>query len=120
MRYHYVLLAAVIVLFATQARAQQHHAAGHNEYQNWSSEKTANCCNNEDCGDLKDDQWRETDHGDEIKILGQWCPVKREHYLTKGKSPDWNVAHACVNQNPNASYANPCDRLLCFTGKGGW
>jgi hypothetical protein len=45
-------------------------------------------------------------------------PVKPEHYIIKGKSPDWNKAHACINHK--SFYTNPCDALLCFTGKGQW
>lgn len=103
------------------AQAQQHHAAGHNDYSGWSSEKTANCCNNEDCGDLEDTQWRATPTGDQILIKGKWCPIEKKHYTTKGKSPDWRKAHACVNNNPNYSPAggDDCDRLLCFMGNGG-
>jgi len=65
---------------------------------------------------LNADEWRETTQGDEVKILGQWCPVKAEHYIIKGKSPDWTKAHACVARGADHMYSNPCDRLLCFTG----
>lgn len=104
------------IAFTTLARAQEHHAQGHADYSNWASQKTTNCCNNEDCGDLTADQWREVPTGKEIVIKGKWCPVKPEHYITKGKSPDWNKAHACVQQN--TTYIDPCDALLCFSGIG--
>lgn len=105
-----------LLAFTTLANAQHNHAQGHNIYQGWSSQKTSNCCNNDDCGDLLDDEWRETATGTEIKVLDQWCPVLQEHYITKGKSPDWTKAHACVNKNINFSPASVCDRLLCFSG----
>jgi hypothetical protein len=116
MKWHFVLAATVSVLFANQAKAQHNHERGHADYSSWSSKKTGNCCNNDDCGNLEDNEWRETDHGDEIRISGQWCPVKQEHYLVKGKSPDWTKAHACVAKGADHMYSNPCNRLLCFTG----
>ena len=112
-----LLLWCILISFlACGAQAQHNHAQGHNEYSGWSSLKTGNCCNNQDCGDLADNEWREKDGRVEIEILGAWCPVNQEHYVVKGKSPDWTRAHACVNKNPNATFANPCDRLLCFMG----
>lgn len=104
----------VAVVFSQGATAQEHHAQGHADYSNWASQKTSNCCNNEDCGDLADDQWRETSEGAEIKIAGGWCPIKVEHYVIKGRSPNWQRAHACVQKN--TTFANPCDALLCFMG----
>jgi len=124
-----VLCTFVLVMtlsFMPAARAQDHspehaqsHAQGHDEYVNWASERTDNCCNNQDCGALRSDQWRETPKGTEILIRGQWCPVKKEHFIRRGKSPDWNVAHACV-LGDNHTPANLCDRLLCFSGRGQW
>lgn len=93
----------------------QSHAAGHNDYVNWASRKTANCCNNQDCGELADENWRKTNEGVEIKIDGEWCPVLPEHYLTKGKSPNWSKAHACIIRL-NHNQTTPCNRLLCFAG----
>lgn len=113
----WVLGAIVFALAIAQSRAQHNHAAGHGDYLNWSSRKVQNCCDNRDCGALTDDEVQETPNGTQVRIAGEWCPVLGMHYLTRGKSPDWNVAHACVSQN---TYAQPCERLLCFTGKGGF
>jgi hypothetical protein len=101
-----------------KANAQHNHDEGHPDYQNWASGKTSNCCNDKDCGDLNEDETREGDKGTKVLILKKWCPVKAEHYIIKGKSPDWNKPHACVNHL--GYYDDPCDRLLCFAGKGGW
>ncbi len=111
--------AALVAVFlcAVAARAQHNHGAGHSEYQGWSSGKVGNCCDDRDCGALKEDELRETATGLQVRIDGQWCPVLRQHYLTRGKSPDWSVAHACVSPAP---YADPCERLLCFTPAGGF
>lgn len=68
---------------------------------------------------IPDADVREGASGTEIKIDGEWCPVRREHYITRGKSPDWNTAHACILR-PYLTTAPTCDRLLCFTGKGGF
>lgn len=107
-----------LVFVAGDAFGQEHnmrdHAAGHGEYLQWSSKKVANCCNNQDCRGLSAAELRESASGPEILIDGQWCPVLREHYLTRGKSPDWNVSHACIRVTGEG-----CDRLLCYTGPGG-
>lgn len=108
-------LAAAMVLALVPVMAQHNHAAGHNDYRQWSSQKVRDCCNNLDCGSLNDDEWREGPDGPEILIEGQWCPVKQEHFLVRGKSPDGEHAHACVRKGPNVTQP-PCDRLLCFVG----
>lgn len=108
---------ALLILFPLSASAQHNHAQGHSEYQNWSSRKTGNCCNDQDCGSIRDSDVRQNSTGAEVKIDGEWCPVQAQHYLTRGKSPDWAVNHACVSKNTSLS---PCDRLLCFSAKGGF
>lgn len=108
-----------IMLLIDRAAAQHNHSAGHADYQSWASKKIGNCCNNQDCGELKDDEWRQTSKGTEVRIDGQWCPVERQHWIIKGKSPDWNKAHACVGSAPYWKEQPPCERLLCFSGPGG-
>jgi len=112
------LIVGLLLLFTTQATAQHNHAEGHNEYATWASQKANNCCNNMDCGVLNDDEWRETSEGTQVKISGQWCPVLPEHFIIRGKSPDWSKAHVCVQ--PDVKYSTgrkmPCERLLCFSG----
>jgi len=115
-----LVLFAIVVMFPLTVVAQHNHSEGHPDYSTWESKKTSNCCSDQDCGDLNEDEIRETPTGTEVIVKGGWCPVKPEHYLIKGKSPDWNKPHACINNSPNASYANDCDRLLCFVPKGGW
>src|SRR5260221_8124756 len=85
-----------IAVFIGTAHAQHNHSAGHNDYQGWSSQATGNCCNNQDCGELTKDEWRETDTGTEVLINGTWCPVKPEHFIVTGKSPHQTVAHDCI------------------------
>jgi hypothetical protein len=114
---------AALALYPKTAPAQHNHPDGHSEYENWQSGVTDNCCNNKDCGFLKDDEVRETPQGTEVFVHvpdqePKWCPVQRLHYITRGKSPDWNRAHACIIQS--GSYADECQRLLCFSGKGLW
>lgn len=106
-----------IALFAIPAKSQNHHQRGHSEYLQWQSGKTVNCCGGQDCGTLEAGEWADDRFGAWVRIEGQWCPVLRQHYLTRGKSPDWNVAHACISKNTDTP---PCERLLCFTGKGGF
>ena len=113
------LCALLSCLLTSPAVAQHDHARGHSEYQNWASKKTGNCCDDKDCGILDDDQVRETTTGPEVKVRGKWCRVLPEHFIIKGKSPDWNKPHACVNYDFRTTYADDCDRLLCYSGKGG-
>lgn len=110
-------LSGGFLLLMSGVSAQHNHSSGHGEYQGWASGKVANCCDTRDCGELRESEVRETDNGTQVRIDGQWCPVLRQHYLVRGKSPDWSVPHACVSQSP---HADPCERLLCFTPKGGF
>lgn len=114
-----ITLAALLLCLTGGAQAQHNHGHGHHEYQNWSSGKVANCCNRDDCGGLQSTELRETATGPQVLIAGEWCPVLREHYLTRGKSPDWSVAHVCVGKNPYWLSKPPCERLLCFLSAGG-
>jgi hypothetical protein len=109
------LLVAAALACSSVAPAQHNHAGGHHDYMTWASKKTGNCCNNQDCGSLTEGEWRETDAGTEVQILGEWCPVQQEHLIIRGKSPDWTKAHACINKNLSIT-THPCQRLLCFAG----
>jgi hypothetical protein len=113
-----LLVVPLFLLSATVSVAQHNHAQGHNDYAAWASKKAGNCCNNTDCGELRDDEWRETAEGLEVRISGQWCPVLPEHFIIRGKSPDWSKAHVCIQPDVNYSTGRktPCERLLCFTG----
>lgn len=108
----------LLLALSAPAFAQHNHAQGHSDYLGWSSRKTPNCCNNQDCGALTNEDYRQTNAGIEVKIGIDWCPVKPEHFLIRGKSPDWNTPHACVNKS-FSWHGKLCDRLLCFTGVGG-
>ena len=122
-RIHMRLAGLAVVLTcasATAALSQHNHERGHDDYIAWSSGKTGNCCNNDDCGSLHKDEIRDTASGVEVKIVGQWCPVLREHFIVKGKSPDWNTAHACVGKGEYWLSLPPCERLLCYVGKSGY
>ena len=114
----YIVLLALwfIAVYAIPAKAQHNHERGHNDYQGWASGKTPNCCNNMDCGTLKSDEVMQGPSGPLVKIDGEWCPVLPQHYVIKGKSPDWNSPHACINHSPALQ---GCNKLLCFMGQGG-
>lgn len=109
----------LLVLLPSIATPQHNHSHGHNDYQGWSSSKVGNCCNNDDCGELREDEIRETPIGPEVKIAGEWCPVGPEHFTIRGKSPDASVAHACVGKTEYWQSVEPCKRLLCFMRPGG-
>jgi hypothetical protein len=69
MAWFYFLTAFLfLVFFQTGAIAQHNHDEGHLEYSQWQSQRTMNCSNSDDCGFLKDDEWRQGAEGDEIKI----------------------------------------------------
>src|SRR5260221_1914109 len=111
----WVVVSVLLILYimTNLTHGQTGHSVGHGEYQGWSSQVTGNCCNNQDCGVLSVDEWRETDAGTEILINGTWCPVKPEHFIITGKSPDATVAHACIQYKP---YKPTCEQLLWFVG----
>jgi len=74
---------ALIVLTASPAYAQHNHDEGHPEYREWSSGRTWNCCNEKDCGDLNDDEVRETPTGTEVLVktkdnAPKWCPPRSQ------------------------------------------
>jgi hypothetical protein len=113
-----LFLACFLVLLVTGAFGQNepaNHQAYHNDYIRWASQKTGNCCNNQDCRPLKPEEWRQSEVGLEIKIEDQWCPVNREHFLIRGKSPNGDFAHACIRP-VTVPWLPPCTRLLCFVG----
>lgn len=114
-----ILYIAAVMFTMSAASAQHNHAAGHDEYKDWSSRKVQSCCSDRDCGVLKDEEVRETPTGTQIKIGEDWCPVKPEHYIIKGRSPDWNVSHACISPF-SYGYRDQCERLLCYSGRGGF
>ena len=116
-----ILAVTLAFMFAAQPSLAQHnHERHHSDYLDWSSTKTRSCCNNDDCGILRDHDFRETAAGPEVRIANQWCPVLQEHYLIRGKSPDWNATHACIRKLSTLNaHEPPCARLLCFAGRGG-
>lgn len=131
------VLIFLLLLLITPALAQDEHAQGHDlyhdNYRGWASQKTGNCCNNQDCHPLTDDEWRETSDGN-VEILvprernhwngrnwemvtegPTWCKIMQEHYvLPPSKSPNWETPHACIRSFQNGS--DPCARILCFMG----
>jgi hypothetical protein len=114
------MVAFAFVIVPSVASAQDNHARGHADYMYWSSGKVAYCCNNVDCGSLSDDTHRQTADGPQVLIDGEWCRVEPQHYLVRGHSPDWAVAHACVGRTEYWRSRPPCERLLCYVGKGGF
>jgi hypothetical protein len=111
---------AALLLLVAPAGAQHNHGAGHGEYQGWASGVTPNCCDNRDCGALKESEHRQTETGPQILIDGEWCPVLRQHYLTRGRSPDWSTPHACIQLKFPGLSGEGCARLLCYTPAGGF
>jgi hypothetical protein len=105
-----------LCVWALPVYAQHNHGAGHSEYKDWKSRKAPiSCCDERDCGVIDDTEVRHTTTGTQVLISGEWCPVLQEHNLTRGKSPDWSVNHACIRPTGDG-----CERLLCFTPKGGF
>jgi hypothetical protein len=119
-----IAIAVVIVVGVFKANAQHNHDEGHHDYTEWMSGRTWNCCNEKDCGDLNEDEVRETPTGTEVLVKTEdnepkWCPVTKQHFLIKGRSPDWSKPHACIINANTSHYSNPCDAFLCFVPKGG-
>jgi hypothetical protein len=107
----------ILLLFYTCAHAQHDHARHHAFYQNWINQRDKGCCNNQDCGTLREEDERTTQAGVEVRIEGRWCPVQSWHYLKRGNAPDWSTSHVCVLKS--FAPGNVCDRLLCYQPKPG-
>lgn len=117
----FVAVIFVIALTSAPAIAQHNHSAGHGFYQEWVNGKDRGCCNDRDCGSLRDEDQR-TDKGKlEVRVEGQWCPVLSWHYLKKGNAPNWQTAHVCVDKPVVGDFEpdtrGPCERLLCYQPK---
>lgn len=102
------------------AWGQSNHTQHHAFYKNWTNQKDRNCCNDQDCGELKDEDERTTPSGLEVKVEGMWCKVQWWHYLKKGNAPNWASSHVCVVKNMPYMYpVSACERLLCYQPKPG-
>jgi len=111
-----------VVWIATWQALMLTAAGTHGDYTNWASQKTDNCCNEQDCHELVDDEWREGPEGPEVYLRGEYCRIKAEHFIVTGKSPNAEHAHVCVRPNEdgmsgavNGESAN-CRRVICFVG----
>jgi len=110
--------ALALLLLTGAAWGQSNHDRHHVHYQGWFNKLDTNCCNDQDCGELGEDDER-TDGGRLIvKIEGTWCPVLSHHYLKRGNVPNASVAHVCVNKTKLPGQT-PCDRLLCYQPRPG-
>lgn len=109
---------AVITLWtlaalATSAGAQHNHELGHDSYKSWANQREQLCCDNSDCGHLKDDEERTRNGKLEIKVEGEWCPVEPWHYLKRGNVANAAFSHACVWPR-NQTEVPVCSRLRCY------
>jgi hypothetical protein len=112
-------VAVLLTLCPAWSHAQEHHGRHHPYYQNWVNKQDKGCCNDQDCGELREEDERNTSQGVEVRIDGQWCPVQSFHYLKRGNAPDWATSHVCVFKYPNAVNQSVCDRLLCYQPRPG-
>jgi len=113
------LLMALLALCPLCATAQEHHARHHTYYQNWVNKQDKGCCNNQDCGELAEENERNTATGVEVRIEGTWCPVPSWHYLKRGNAPNWSTSHVCVQRKYSGLNTAACERLLCYQPKPG-
>lgn len=110
-----LIIAAMLI--PTLAHAQHNHAQGHAFYQGWTNQVGRACCNDQDCGTLRDTDERTNAGRLEVRIEGHWCPIKPHHYLKSGNAPDWSTAHVCVLKGVPWNIVPVCDRLLCYQPK---
>lgn len=110
---------AVLVLWPLGIEAQENHHRHHTYYQNWVNKQDKGCCNNQDCGELREEDERNTREGVEVRVEGEWCPVQSWHYLKQGNAPDWTTSHVCVLKSSNTTNVSACQRLLCYQPKPG-
>jgi len=106
--------------FTVSALAQHNHTQHHASYQSWVNKDGKGCCNDRDCGELADQDERNTATGTEVRIEGQWCPVLTYHYLKSGNAPNWQTSHVCVSLTLADDDRGPCQRLLCYQPKPGF
>lgn len=103
------------------ALAQENHALHHASYENWVNQQERGCCNDMDCGELRDDDERTSAGIVEVRVEGQWCPVKPWMYLKRGNAPNWSTSHVCVIRPYRGDDADeplpPCQRLICYQPK---
>lgn len=114
-----LLLVALLVLSSSGLRAQEHHERHHAYYKDWINQRGWGCCNDQDCGELREEDERNTGDGVEVRIDGEWCKVKSFHYLKQGNAPDWTTSHVCVRQQRGSVTTSACERLLCYQPKPG-
>lgn len=114
-----VFAAAMFLFSIGVVKAQEHHHRHHAHYQNWINKAGEGCCNDQDCGELRDADERTSDGYLEIRIEGRWCPVLSRHYLKTGNVPNASVAHACVWHQNVKPHLGACERLLCYQPKPG-
>jgi hypothetical protein len=125
-------LALLLLVLAFPLGAQAHELTqGHQHvnYSNWKNRKVPTpqgCCNNQDCRPISDENVDERGAEVQVRVEGQWCPVKPHHYLSTGNAPDWTTAHVCVENKYNSSEygetedkRSPCERLLCYQPRPG-
>jgi hypothetical protein len=116
-RPHIPILVILVGLLAIgKALAQHNHAQHHAHYKSWVNKDGKGCCNNDDCGSLKESDERSSGGIIEVRIDGQWCAVQSRHYLKTGNAPDWTTSHVCVDKHPKPGQSM-CDRLLCYQPK---
>lgn len=112
-------LVALFALWPPRLPAQEHHERHHAYYQSWVNRQDKGCCNDQDCGELREEDERNTREGVEVRIEGQWCPVQSFHYLKRGNAPDWTTSHVCVLKYQSRLNTSVCERLLCYQPKPG-
>jgi hypothetical protein len=113
------LLIAPLALWPLVVQAQHNHHQHHAYYQNWVNKQDKGCCNNQDCGELREENERMTHGGIEVRVEGEWCPVQSWHYLKQGNAPNWTTSHVCVLKHSGATNVSACERLLCYQPKPG-
>jgi len=113
-------VAALLLWLTAPVQAQHNHAQGHPDYQHWVNKVGRECCNGQDCGELREQDERTTATGGvEVRVEGKWCPIKPHHYLQTGNAPNWSTSHVCVLKAAPWQIMPVCDRLLCYQPKPG-
>lgn len=119
-----LLALLALVAVAPGAGAQKNHDLYHITYKEWMNQNGHGCCNDRDCGELAERDERETNGAIEVRIEGQWCPIKPWMYLKKGNAPNWSMSHVCVVKayygDDDGQPLPVCDRLKCYQPKPGF
>jgi len=104
----------LVIVSSPLTRSAAQPRAGPYRLRHMASHKTSNCCNNMDCGELNDDEWRDTSEGTKVNFWAVLPSVARALYRSElpANQPIHGIAATaakedrCAKQPPQQSVFN--------------